>query len=255
MSRNKEDRTGETRVNNNGEEMKIIRYGGIRDIDIQFVKDGTIVENREYGAFKKGQIKNPMRPNVYGVGYFGIGEFKSKDENGKTTKCYETWQGIHERCYSHKYQEKEPTYKNCKVCQEWNNYQNYAIWHIENYYEVGNERMALDKDILHKGNKIYSPETCVFVPQSINSLFTKRNNKRGEYPIGVSKVKNKFQARLCKGNGKEIHLGYYTTPEEAFLAYKIAKEKYIKEVAEKYKDKIPYRLYEALMNYEVDIND
>ena len=115
--------------------------------------------------------------------------------------------------------------------------------------------MELDKDILNKGNKVYSPDTCVYVPQSINSLFTKSDKVRGEYPIGVYKQKDKYVAQLNKGNGKQIYLGSYSTPEEAFQAYKQAKEEYIKEVANEYKDKIPYRLYEALMNYEVEIDD
>ena len=248
------DRTGETRVNNNGEEMKIIRYANRNDIDVQF-EDGTIVEHRKYKNFKKGKIKNPMTPSVYGIGYMGIGKFKSTDENGKITKCHNTWKNMHERCYNPKYHEKRPTYENCTVCEEWHNYQAFAKWDNENYYEVGDERMALDKDILKKGNKVYSPETCVYVPQSINSLFTKRDNERGDLPIGVSKNGNKFQARLSKGNGKPIHLGLYDTPEEAFQAYKQAKEQFIKEVAEKYKSQIPHELYQALMNYKVEIDD
>ena len=89
----------------------------------------------------------------------------------------------------------------------------------------------------------------------VNKLFVKSNKTRGEYPIGVSKHGDKFVAHLSKGNGKVITLGTYDTPEEAFFAYKKAKEAYIKEVAEEYKGKIPYRLYEALMNYEVEIDD
>lgn len=251
----KKDRTNETRVNNNGEEMRIIRYGNAHDIDVQFIKDGTIVEHRHYCAFKKGNIKNPMSPIVYGVGYFGIGDFKCHDENGKITKCYNTWESIYRRCYDPKFHERESTYENCTVDEQWWNYQRFGKWFGENYYEVGNERMVLDKDILHKGNKVYSPDTCIFVPNSINMLFTKSNKSRGKLPIGVYKVGNKFQAKLSKGNGKSIHLGLYTTHEEAFLAYKKAKEQYIKEVAEKYKSQIPQKLYEALMNYEVEIDD
>ena len=255
MSRAKNDKVvGEVGYNNNGERMTIVRYGNAKDIDVRF-EDGVIVEHRTYKNFKVGKIKNLFFPSVYGVGYFGIGEFKSIDENGKQTKCYNTWKNIHERCYDPKYHEKEPTYKNCKVCEEWNNYQIYAKWHNENYYEVGNERMELDKDILKKGNKVYSPNTCVFVPQSINVLFTKCNSERGDLPIGVSKHGNKFRARLNKGNGKLMCLGTYDTPEEAFLAYKKAKEDYIKEVAEEYKDKIPCKLYEAMIAYEVEIDD
>ena len=248
------DRLNEIGYNNNGERMTIVRYGNCKDIDIQF-DDGTIIENRKYVEFKRGSVKNPMTPSVYCVGYFGIGDYKSRDENGKHTKCYDTWHSVHGRCYDPKLHEKYPTYENCTVCEEWNNYQNYAIWHIENYYEIENEIMTLDKDILKKGNKIYSPDTCVFVPNSINVLFVKSNKIRGEYPIGVSKHGNKLRATLNKCDGKQIYLGTYDTVEEAFFAYKKAKEAYIKEVAEKYKGKIDPRAYEAMMKYEVEITD
>ena len=117
--------------------------------------------------------------------------------------------------------------------------------------------MDLDKDILIKGNKTYSPEACVFVPKKINSLFTKANNLRGDYPIGVSyfKESDKFKSQYKTMDGKEIHLGLFDTPEEAFISYKNAKEKYIKQIAEEYKSKIPQKLYKAMINYEVEITD
>ena len=249
----KDERLNETRINNNGERMTIVRYGGALDIDVQF-DDGTILEHRQYGHFKKGEIKNPMFPSLYGVGFIGIGKFKPCDENGKITKCYKTWEGMLKRCYDSKFQEKRPTYKGCRVCKEWWNFQKFAEWYYEHYYEIENEIMALDKDILNKGNKVYSAETCVFVPVSINSLFTKCNKSRGNYPIGVYKNGNKFRVCLCKDN-RNIDLGTYDTPEEAFQAYKIAKEQYIKQIAEEYKDKIPCKLYKAMIAYEVEIDD
>ena len=247
------DRLNETRLNNNGEEMRIIRYGSAFDIDIQF-QDGTIVEHRVYDAFKKGNIKNPFFPSVFGVGFIGKGKFKSRDANGKLTKCYITWKSMMERCYDPKYQAKKPTYKGCTVCEEWWNFQKFAEWYYSNFYEIENEIMALDKDILHKGNKIYSPNTSIFVPNSINVLFVKCDKMRGEYPIGVIKNGNKYVARLNKGN-ERIHLGIFNTPEEAFLAYKQAKEQYIKEVAEEYKLLIPQKLYDAMIAYKVEITD
>ena len=108
---------------------------------------------------------------------------------------------------------------------------------------------------MNKRNKVYSPNDCIFVPQFINKLFIKRDKCRGEFYIGVTKHENKFQAQLAKDNGKPIYLGSYDTPNEAFLAYKIAKEQYIKQIAEKYKSQIPYELYQAMMNYEVEIDD
>ena len=250
----KDGRLNEIGVNKNGEEMTIVRYGGVNDIDVQFVKDGTIVEHKQYGNFKTGSISNPFSPTIYGVGCIGVGKFKSRDENGKHTKCYEVWLSMLRRCYDPNTHKKQPTYKGCIVCEEWHNFQVFAQWFYEHYYELENERMTLDKDILCKGNKVYSPETCVFTPNFINVLFTKCNKTRGNLPIGVSKKGDKFQAHLNKDNRK-IHLGMFNTPEEAFQTYKKAKEQYIKELAEKYKSQIPYELYEALMNYEVNIDD
>lgn len=77
------------------------------------------------------------------------------------------------RCCSGKLHKRESTYINCKVCDEWLNFQNFSEWFKNNYYEVEGQRMELDKDILNKGNKIYSPNTCIFVPHNINNLFTK----------------------------------------------------------------------------------
>ena len=250
----KKDRLNEIGYNNDGERMTIVRYVNNVDIDVQF-EDGTIVEHKQYDKFLKGNIKNPMTSSVYGIGCIGIGDYKTCDENGKHTKCYDTWNNMYKRCYDPKLHKKKPTYENCSVAEEWWNFQAFAKWDNENYYEVEGETMALDKDILNKGNKIYSPDTCIYVPQSINTLFTKSNKIRGKYPIGVCKKGNRFVAQLSKGDVKQIHLGYFDTPEEAFQAYKQAKEAYIKEVAEKYKGKIDNRAYEALMNYEVEITD
>ena len=121
--------------------------------------------------------------------------------------------------------------------------------------------MELDKDILIKGNKIYSPETCIFVPQTINSLFVKRDNKRGESVIGTSPRKNGKYVVHCNlinpetGESKCEYLGVYDTQEKAFQVYKYYKEKNIKEVADYYFGRIPDKLYNAMYNYEVEIND
>jgi len=117
--------------------------------------------------------------------------------------------------------------------------------------------MCLDKDILYKGNKIYSHDTCVFVPQSINLLFTKSDRVRGDLPIGVTyrKRSRKFEVKCCDGTKKRIFLGSYNTPEEGFQAYKKYKEKLIKQIANKYIDQIPNKLYNALITYTVEIDD
>ena len=202
------------------------------------------------------------KKNVYGVGYIGVGKYKST-EKGKATRCYKTWSHMLERCYDKKYHKKESTYIDCIVCEEWHNFQNFAKWYEENYYEVENEKMNLDKDILFKGNKIYSPQTCIFVPNRINVLFTKSNKVRGEYPIGIHKYSENRIRVLCSIYNKEkarkvkIHLGCFSInePFKAFTCYKNFKENYIKQVADEYKELIPLKLYKAMYEYQVEIND
>ena len=120
--------------------------------------------------------------------------------------------------------------------------------------------MELDKDILYKGNKIYSRETCIFVPQKINSLFVKRDNDRGDCPIGVHpNSSGNYQVHCSNGYGKQIPLGTYSSKEEAFSVYKNYKEKLIKDVIDSYEGKIPEphysKLRNAMYNYKVEIDD
>jgi hypothetical protein len=253
------NRVGETNVNKYGSLMEVIEYKGSPNVLIKFIKNGNLV-NCNWRQFSVGNVKDVYDKSVFGVGYIGEGECKVSI-NGKLTKQYAAWNGMLSRCYSEVYQNKQPTYKNCIVDVRWHNFQNFAKWFDENYYEIDNQRMHLDKDILLKGNKLYSPETCLFVPQSINSLFTKSNSSRGNLPVGVAwhKTHEKYIAQCSntiKGcNSKIIHLGYYNTPEEAFQSYKTYKELLIKQTAEEYKDTIPDKLYDAMKLYTVNIDD
>lgn len=190
---------------------------------------------------------------VHGV---GINDFEgSCKEDGKNSKSYYTWTEMLRRCYSSKWHERQPTYIGCSVCDEWLKFSNFKQWFDLNYVD-GYE---LDKDVLIKGNKIYSPETSVFVPPEINSLLTKRDSKRGQYPIGVcfNKKANKFQSECRNNNGKKVYLGLFDNPEDAFQIYKDYKEALIKQVATEYlfNKKISYEVYAALYNYEVSETD
>lgn len=166
---------------------------------------------------------------------------------GQSTHLFSIWRGIRKRCG------KLINYKDCKVCQEWlYDYQAFAEWATNKYVDG----WQLDKDILVKGNKVYSPDTCCFVPLLINSIFTKNNENRGNCVIGVSYCeKDKlYNARLSE-YGNPIYLGCYKDEISAFNAYKKEKERYIKEVADKWKDQLEPRVYEALYNYQVEITD
>ena len=157
------------------------------------------------------------------------------------------------RCYCEATKKHTSAYLDIGVCKEWHNYQIFAKWFENNYYEVGKERMCLDKDIIGKHNHIYSPKTCIFVPQKINGLFVFGNSSYTNLPVGVyyDSSRNKYVAQY--GSDASIkRIGQADSPHEAFLMYKEAKEKQIKEIAQIYKSKIPEYVYDVLIDYEVD---
>ena len=253
------DRIGEERFNSFGSKMVIKEYRSAKDIDVYFPEYDWTFKHAIYKNFKNEKIKCPYEPRYYGVGYIGEGKYKAF-ENGKQTDEYRIWYNMLMRCYDPKYQEEKPTYKGCKVEDYLLNFQHMAKWVNDNYYEIPGERMCLDKDILYKGNKIYSRENCIFVPERINTLFTKCDKSRGKDPIGVSpNSSGNYQTYCNDACGKRIHLGTYTNKEEGFRVYKNYKEKVIKEVIDSYKGKIPEphysRLKEAMYNYKVEIDD
>ena len=253
------DRVGEERLNNFGSKMVIKEYRKWNDVDIYFPEYDWTGKNNTYQNFKNGKIKCPYEPRIYGHGYLGEGKYKMS-ENGKNKREYDIYHDVLKRCYDTKLHERESTYKGCEVEDYLLNFQHMAEWIEINYYEIPGEVMCLDKDILYKGNKLYSREACIFVPQRINNLFVKCDKSRGKNPIGVTpRSSGNYQAFCNNGYGKNIYLGTYTTKEEAFQVYKNYKEKVIKKVIDSYEGRIPEpfysRLKEAMYNYKVEIDD
>ena len=258
------ERLYETNINCQGESMQIVNYHSAKDIDIRFMQTNNIIYHQSYSNFKKGALKDYYLPTFYDVGI--VGNSKIYNANGEKTLAFKHWEYMLKRCYYKLDLQRYPTYTHCEVCNEWLNLSNFEVWVKNNYYQCGNEKMCLDKDILFKNNKIYSPDTTIFIPERINILFTKTNAARGKYPIGVYyKQKNKkFVAQVSKltdeqsNTKQQEHIGLYNTPEDAFKAYKAAKENYIKEVADYYLNKYPHfprRIYDALYSYQVEITD
>lgn len=151
------------------------------------------------------------------------------------------------RCYDPKSLARDPTYIGCTVHPDWHNFQNFAKWFECQYRTDG---WQLDKDLTIEGNKVYSSDTCTFVPHQINSLLTDRGSARGDLPQGVVRKGERYVARLNL-DGKLHYLGTYATPEEAFKIYKFAKEENIKRMAGLWKGLIDPRVYDLLINYEV----
>lgn len=196
-------------------------------------------------------MRNVFSPTVYGVGYRGNGIHKISPRD----KTVSIWYSILERCYSENKQRKSPQYIGCSVAEEWHNFQTFADWFVQEY-TVNRRGWHLDKDLLVKGNKVYSEATCALLPQELNNVLISQRSRRGGTPRGVSYEPrtNSFRA-TCAGYGNNNFLGRFATPEEAFNTYKVYKENYVKSVAEKWRACLDPRAYEALMNYTVEITD
>lgn len=194
---------------------------------------------------------NNVCKTVFDVGYIGNGNYKSRI-NGNRTKEYSVWYAMMQRCYSENLDKSKNSYKSVFVCDDWHNFQNFAEWYKNNYYEIDKEKIALDKDILIKGNKVYSPSTCVFAPTRINNLILSTKAKRGDLPLGVYLEGGRYRVQCKNENKKRKNLGRYDSVDEAFLTYKKYKEDLIVKIADVYKSKIPKKLYEGLLRYKIE---
>ena len=189
---------------------------------------------------------------VYGVGINDIEYNVSED------KEYRMWQKMLSRCFDEKTKQRQPSYIGVSCCESWLYLSKFIkdIRSLDNHEMAMSESWELDKDILVKGNKVYSPETCCFVPEEINKLLVSRSRFRGHQPIGVTLIKgaSRYRAQLSV-NGKQIHLGRFGSAEDAFNCYKKAKEARITQVADKFKSIISQEVYDALIRWRVNIND
>ena len=243
----------ETKLNG---KLEVIHYKNPREVTVRFLDTGyeTVVEA---GQVRSGEVRDWMLPKMFGVGVMEDVDISLKETYPKHKQL---WQNMLSRCYNNN-TEYVGKYESCSVSEYFLHFKNFRLWCDEqvgfNEKDDKGKAFALDKDVLIKGNLLYSENTCCFIPREINNLLLTSKNLRGDLPVGVQRTKTKvvrFLAALSK-NGTPRKLGVYNTPEEAFLAYKQAKEAYIKDVTNKWKDKIDPRVYEALMNYQVEITD
>ena len=176
---------------------------------------------------------------------FGVNDYDplSVYRNKDIRKSYNIWVQMISRCYC-KNNNRFVQYYDCKVSDEWSKFSSFYKWWTENY----KEGYHLDKDLIGKEQRLYSPQTCCFVPQEINSFLLKRRTVKSDMPRGVSKKGNCFSAS-CYFGGKENYLGCYSNPDDAHEAYKVFKEKCAVVLANKWKDKIDAKVYNALLNF------
>lgn len=217
--------------------MIIKNYISPSKIEIMFLDKNRCIKTTSYDNFIKGITSNPYKTSYIGFGYIGKGIYNSKTKI-KGKRVYFTWKSMISRVIN----VGNECYRNVKICKEWENFQNFAYWFEKNYYVLKNESIELDKDLL--SGKLYSPDTCVFLPMRLNNI-VKKYDKKSNLPVGVYNFKktNKFVSRYKNENKKNVHIGYFNTIEEAYENYKINKNRAIKKVLENYRNEIPENVF------------
>lgn len=178
--------------------LKVIKYINYDEVTVEFLSTKYVTTAR-MGDIKKGMVKDLLSPSVYSVGFIGEGEYKPT-KKGRATKAYKAWSGMLERCYSEDTHKRSPSYKGCSVCSDWHNFQTFSLW-FHDHYKKG---MSLDKDILIKGNKVYSPSACKFVSRE-------ENTSEATGKSYILKYKNESEFRItnltkyCKKKGINVN--------------------------------------------------
>lgn len=250
---------GDILTTKDGLNFEIIEYLSSRKVRCRFIETGYVTDYVQAGNVVRGVLRDLKRPSVEGVGFIGQGDAPLKLED-KPHPIYRSWRGMFIRSYSNNYHKTRPTYKGCSVAEEWHDYQVFYEWAKVNY-RTGYQ---LDKDILIKGNKVYSKETCSYVPQEVNMIVNDNESRRGDCPLGVSKRKKKGTQEFnglftvgCSTPKGLLYLGRYTCEVEGFSKYKEFKELLYKVYAEAYYERgmITKGICDALMKREVFITD
>ena len=245
---------GKTFNSNSFGKFTVLKYENYENVYIQFEQTGG-VNITDLHRVRDGSVVDLLAKSNYNVGYIGYGY---DPKCAESRKLFKIWSGLVQRCFDPLWKTRHKCYELTTCSEDFLCAANFITWSKSqlgyNSIDESDKPFALDKDILLKGNTIYSPDTCVFVPREINNLILSNRKVRGNLPIGVTSAEARFRARVSINN-KEVALGVFETSNEAFQAYKEAKERHIKEVANKWKDRIDQRVYYALMKYEIDITD
>lgn len=230
-------------LSNSGDWCTVVKYINAHKVEIVFDGYGDKSKVVGSGNLRKGAFKNNWKPSIFGVGYVDEGSDKYPEF------VYGIWSNMLARCYDESTQRKQPAYIGCSVAKDWHSYVNFAEWYInQEYYGLG---YHLDKDLIFKGNRVYSKDTCTLIPPEINATISTNKASEKGLPVGVNKIDGGYVARLNKGSEGRQYLGYYKTADEAYKVYSKAKERYVKNKALEWANKIEWRAFKALMEWTV----
>lgn len=177
----------------------------------------------------KKDRRGMKRSLVYGIGINDAPYQTTIKINNVLYTCpyFSRWVYMMSRCYGKAWLKNHPTYLGCSVAPVWYSFMAFRSWMMTQQWEG----QQLDKDLLSKEKKIYSPETCLFVSSQVNSLFNERENAQGDLPLGIYARNGKFEVGVSVGKAKRTWVGAYDTVPNAIDAYLEAKSKVVRKVA------------------------
>jgi hypothetical protein len=147
---------------------------------------------------------------------------------------YQKWKSMILRCYDHKFKMKWSTYEDCHSCDEWKYFSSFKKW-VDSQPNKDWENCHLDKDLLLEGNRVYCPNTCVFISSMVNIFIIEGNSISSGCLRGASLCSKgeKYQAR-CNDpfKIKKQDIGVFETELEAHLAWQAKKHEYACQLAE-----------------------
>lgn len=166
------------------------------------------------------------RKNVFNVGVNDVGYSVHQTTvlNGKqviTWSCpyYKKWYNMLRRCYDSKFLVKNPTYIGCYVDPDWLYLSNFIKW-VDRQPNRNWEKCDLDKDLLVKGNKFYSENTCIFITSTLNNFIVNISKDVKGYYFKDGKFYARCRNHLTK---KTEHLGAFSCEVSAKSRWKSRK--------------------------------
>ena len=231
-------KVGDVFTTNQGGDIQVIFYKNAKRIRVKFLDEHGYEKDCASGEIHSGEIKNPYRISFFGVAYLGAGKFKTRNRK-KSTNAYSVWRAMLARCYGD-----NKSYQGVYVCSQWLSFQNFAEWY---YSQEDDNGYHLDKDLLSKDSKVYSPKTCILLPQIINNALVKYRGDNYKPEARGSR----YYARICT-RSRSIRIGSFASEQDAITAYEKAKESYIRGLAQEWRGRIDERVYDALMNWTVN---
>ncbi len=222
----------------------VVAYHRCSNIEVMF-EDGVVVSCSS-AALRGGRLRNPMQPHKGSVGFVGIGRYTPKDHKAS----YKIWYAMFERCYKASVQRKHPSYVGCSVSEDWHNYQNFAEFYENHAHRY--EGWELDKDILICDNRVYSKETCCFVPKEINNMFQMgRKSESGFTGVYFESSSQKYIATAPDETASKRNLGRFDTVQEASRVRTAYKDAYIRRLAEKWRGLLQPEVYNKLVDWGI----